>query len=88
MLILYLMDYTELKIRKVVAVSPGTYSRLFVYVEEDGMAPTGLYKRSEESIAESKACFGYDAEEYGLLDDGRLVTRAEYDDRRRGTYRQ
>lgn len=76
----YLMDYTELKIRKVAAVNPGIYSRLFVYVEAIGMTPTGLYKRSDESTAAVKSCLGYDVEEYGLLVDGRCVTRAEYDD--------
>ena len=76
----FLMDVYELKIRRVAAVNTGAYSRCFVYVEIESMPPTGLYKDPEKSAARAGARQGYSSEEYGLVDGGQLVTRAEHDD--------
>lgn len=77
---LFLMNETELRIRRIAAVRRGSYYQSFVYVETEATEPTGLYNASDKSISESIAHFGYCDEEYGLLPDGHMVSRAEYDD--------
>jgi len=80
---LYLMDGYELQIRKIAAVNPGPYDRSFVYVETDTMPPTGLYKHTDNRIAEvarGEGEWGYYWEEYGIVDGVHFVSRAEVDD--------
>jgi predicted nucleotidyltransferase len=80
---LYLMDVTELRIRRIAAIHPGPYFCQFIYVEVDAMRPTGLYEHTEEYIAREKsgdAVWGYFWEEYGLVDGVHLVDRAQHDD--------
>ncbi len=79
----YLMNIDELKIRRIAAVNPGPYNRNFVYVEVDAMPPTGLYEQTASRIAEverGEGSFSYFWEEYGIVDDGHLITRAQHDD--------
>lgn len=78
-----LMDIDELKIRMIAAANYGNYKRQFVYVEVDGMLPTGLYKSTAASIAEVESGtsdFPFSWEEYGIVDGKYLVTRAQLDD--------
>ena len=77
---LFLMNIEELKITRVAAVPGKTYYQNFVYVECGPLEPTGLYKNSKEAAAEATVKGGFFAEEYGLLDTGGMITRAEYDD--------
>lgn len=76
----YLMDVDELKIRRIAAVAPGAYYQSFVYVEMDAMPPSGVYPNVEKAVARMLASSGYAEEEFGVLEDGRMVTRAEHDD--------
>ncbi|MDX0009028.1 hypothetical protein GOB13_15220 [Sinorhizobium meliloti] len=77
---LCLMNYEELRVRRIAAMPGPSYKWNFVYVEAAAMEPTGLYNQSSESIEEEVSRMGYAVEEYGLLDDGTLLTRPEYDD--------
>jgi predicted nucleotidyltransferase len=77
---LFLMNVEELKVRRIAAVNLGSYYQCFVYVETDPMPATRLYAKSDEEKAEELDLNGYCHEEYGLLNDGRMVKRAEYDD--------
>jgi hypothetical protein len=77
---LYLMNVDELKIRRIAAVAPGAYYQSFVYVETDPMPSSGLYPGVEDAIARMLARSGYGDEEFGVLEDGRMVTRAQHDD--------
>ena len=74
----FLMDCYELRIRKIAAVHPGSYNRVFVYVETEPMATCGLYKG--QNIAAGVDRHGYYDEEFGLVDGKIMVTRGEYDD--------
>ncbi|MBV7539081.1 hypothetical protein KW842_25255 [Duganella sp. sic0402] len=79
----YVMNVDELNIRKIAAVQSDPYYRSFVYVEVASMKPTGLYQSSPDQVSASKKAeevFGYNWEEYGLVDGVHMVTRAEYDD--------
>ena len=79
----FLMDVYELNIRRIAAVNNSRYDREFVYVELNAMEPTGLYSTTADRIAEVKSGTGdwsYYWEEYGLVDPGHQITRAEYDD--------
>ncbi|MCR9196067.1 MAG: hypothetical protein NXH88_15115, partial [Hyphomonas sp.] len=58
---------------------PSSY-RKWVYVEDAGYPPVGLYEQTRESIERMKRSFGYAYEEYGLVDGSLPITRAEYDD--------
>jgi predicted nucleotidyltransferase len=80
---LYMMDVCELCIRRIAAVQSGQYYRHFVYVEVEAMAPIGLYSLTERRIVEERSgegIFGYYWEEYGLVDDTHVISRAQYDD--------
>jgi hypothetical protein len=71
-----LMDYQELRIRRIAAVNSGAYYQSFVYVEVEPENPTGLYNIDINSDIEY---WGYSREEYGLF-EGKPISRAEYDD--------
>ena len=74
----YLMDEHELNITRIAAVNlNNAYFRKWLYVETAALEPTGLYPvRTGEAVE----AFGYDCEEFGLVDGTLPVTRADYDD--------
>jgi TIR domain len=76
----FLMDHYELKIRRVAAVNAGEYYQSLVYVEAEKDVPTGLYDCDGGSNSRTLQIFGYNYEEYGLVDGVLPVTRAEFDD--------
>ncbi len=77
----FLMDYQELNIHRIAAVNRiNIYYRKFIYVETFADSPTGLYKTRNEDITQLAEQDGYCCEEYGFVDDSRLITRAELDD--------
>ncbi len=77
---LFLMDSDELLVSRIAAVHGSTYRRHFVYVRCEAMEPTGLYRASSSDRAAAIEQFGFDYEEFGLVSDGSLVKRSEYDD--------
>lgn len=77
----YLMDINELNIGRVCAVNQGIYYRCWIYVETLPDVASGAYPPpDDERRREIMAWQGYIDEEFGLVDDGSCVTRAEYDD--------
>lgn len=74
-----LMNHDELKIEKVIPCYSMSYKRHFVYVRCFPMEPTGLYSVSDEP-SEYYKHHGYDYEEYGITENGHLLTRAQHDD--------
>ncbi|WP_310475744.1 hypothetical protein [Sandarakinorhabdus sp.] len=76
----FLIGHHELKVSRLALCESPLYYRNFVYVECEGLAPTGIddssAERLKEAIKEGRSTY----EEYGLTDDGMLVTREEYDD--------
>jgi hypothetical protein len=76
----FLMGIDELNIRRIAVVNPDLYYRKFIYVETAADEPTGLYPAGADDVAGWIREFGYANEEYGLVDEKLLVTRAEYDD--------
>ena len=77
---LYLMGVVELDIRRIAAAPGRAYWQHFVYVETGGLPPSGAYKPNPEGSKSTFDTFGYDYEEYGLVDGQHVVTRGEYDD--------
>lgn len=76
----YLMDVTELDVRRIAAAPGRAYWQSFVYVEAAGLPPSGAYVPNAEGSKNTIDNFGYDYEEYGLVDGKHVVTRGEYDD--------
>jgi hypothetical protein len=76
----FLMDGTELDIKRIAAVPGRSYWQSFVYVEAAALPPSGAYKPNPESSKQSIEIFGYDYEEYALVDGKHVVKRGEYDD--------
>ncbi|WP_426027241.1 caspase family protein [Brevundimonas sp. TWP2-3-4b2] len=76
----FLMDATELDIRRIAAAPGRGYWQSFVYVETAGLPPSGAYKPNPDRARRSVEDFGYDYEEYGLVDGEHVVTRGELDD--------
>lgn len=76
----FLIGNHELKVSRVALCESPLYYRNFVYVECEGLTPTGIEARAserlKEAIEEGRSIY----EEYGITDDGLLVTREEYDD--------
>lgn len=68
-----------MEIERIGVYHSSLYYKDFVYVEAKADNPTGLYKRTEESIQQSVSSLGYAWEEYAEF-DGHLVSREEYDD--------
>ena len=62
----YLMDITELDIRRIAAVPGGSYWRSFVYVETAALPPSGAYKPNPEGSKQTIETIGYDYEEYAI----------------------
>jgi hypothetical protein len=62
-----LMNFDQLKIRRIAAYHGGSYYKDFVYVEVEGEKQTGLYNLKEEDIQKNIDKFGYCWEEYGLI---------------------
>lgn len=75
-----LLDCYELKIDKIAAVNAGSYYQCFIYLQAKAMEPIGLYEHDKESIESAVDQIGYSTEEYAIMNNTHLVTRAEYDD--------
>ena len=74
----FLMDGQELNISRIAAANMrDAYYRKWLYVETAASDPTGLYPDRKGKAVET---FGYDWEEFGLVDGTLPVTRAEFDD--------
>ncbi|MDN4632079.1 hypothetical protein QCD71_11175 [Sphingomonas sp. PsM26] len=76
----FLIGNHELKVSRVALCESPLYYRNFVYVECEGLTPTGIDARSSERLKEATEEGTSISEEYGLTDDGLLVTREEYED--------
>jgi hypothetical protein len=74
----FLMNIDELNIRRICAVHEEIHYRCWIYVQTQPDQSTGVYPRIREELWPEKPV--YISEEYGLVDDGSYVTRAEYDD--------
>lgn len=75
-----LMNWDELKIRRIAAVPNVDYRRCWVYVETDGMPATGLYEPLDAQETQDRIdMFGYAWEEYAIF-RGHMIRREEYDD--------
>jgi hypothetical protein len=76
----YLMDVTELDIRRIAAVPGRGYWQSFVYIEAAALPPSGVYASNPLGSKRTIETCGYDYEEYALVDGQHVVTRGEYDD--------
>ena len=76
----FLMDVTELDITRIAAVPGRSYWQSFVYVETAALPQSGAYKPNPEGTKQTIETFGYDYEEYALVDGRHVVKRGEYDD--------
>lgn len=73
----------EMKIRRIAAVSPGSYKYSFVMLDVSPLPPIGIYEQTEGRIAEvarGEGPFPYYWEEFGLVDGKHVITRGELDD--------
>lgn len=77
---LVLLNWEELRVRRIAACPSPSYRRVFVYLEADGMEPTGLYPIVEEVTQRMLREVGYDNEEYAIYNGHHLLRREEYDD--------
>ena len=80
---IYLLNDDEMRIARVAAVNPGSYKYNFVYVLVDPLEPVGIYDTTAQRIAEVESgdsVFPYYWEEYGVVDETHLISRAELDD--------
>lgn len=75
-----LINFDEYKVSRLAAIYSTSYRRLWVYVETESMAPTGLYPKTPQNLEAARAKSGTYAEEYAIFDGQHKVTRAEYDD--------
>jgi hypothetical protein len=76
----FMLARHELKVVRLALYQSEDYYRCFVYVECEPLAPIGLYDHTAESARRAAARGDTYAEEYGVTDDGMLITRDEYDD--------
>lgn len=74
-----LMNEQELKVRRIAAYNSNAYYQAFLYVEVDGMPPSGAYQHSPESMKYWMDNHGYAVEEYGYL-NGRAFDLRFHDD--------
>lgn len=79
-LLTVLINWDEYKVSRIAAVYSTSYRRLWVYVETEPMAPTGLYPNTPRYLEEAKKEGRIYAEEYAIFNDQYKITRAEYDD--------
>lgn len=77
---LILLNWEELRVRRIAACPNQVYQRVFVYLEAEGMPPTGLYPDDGERTRRLHDLQGYSTEEYAIFDEHHLLTRDEYDD--------
>ncbi|MGJ1322498.1 hypothetical protein ACR780_07420 [Sphingobacterium faecium] len=79
-----LMNFEQLKIKRIAAYQGASYYKDFVYVELEGENQTGLYNHSKEDIQRHIDSFGYSWEEYGLIKNlfgwTTPIRREDYDD--------
>ncbi len=79
-----LMNFDQLKIKRIAAYQSASYYKDFVYVEVEGEKQTGLYDLDEEDIKRQIDSFGYSWEEYGLIKNKIgwtiPIRREDYDD--------
>ena len=76
----FLVGWTEMNISRIAVVHNASAYRKWIYIEDAGYPPVGVYEHTNDSIEEMKRVFGYAYEEYGLVDGSLPITRAEYDD--------
>lgn len=74
-----LLGEQELKVRRIAAFNSNAYYQAFLYVEVDGMPPSGAYEHSSESMQYWMENHGYALEEYGYL-NGRAFDLGFHDD--------
>lgn len=79
-----LLNFDQLKIKRIAACQGDLYYKDFVYVEVEGEKQTGLYDHTQEELQRHIDTFGYSWEEYGLIKN-RLgwttpIRREDYDD--------
>lgn len=79
-----LINFDQLKIKRIAACKGDSYFKDFVYVEVEGEGQTGLYNHSVEDIQRHIDTFGYSWEEYGLIKNRfgwtTPIRREDYDD--------
>lgn len=79
-----LLNFDQLKIKRIGAYHGDSYFRDFVYVETYGEQQIGLYKRTKEDIKQSVDSFGFCWEEYALIKYlyfwKKPIRREDYDD--------
>lgn len=76
----FLIDRDEMKVSRLALYQSESYYRSFVYVECEALAPIGVNERAAEGAKRALDEGRTYCEEYGITDDGTLVTREEYDD--------
>jgi predicted nucleotidyltransferase len=76
----FLFDHYEVKVSRLALSESDSYYRCFVYVEGEPLAPIGINPHAAESAARARAEGRIYDEEYGVTDDGLILTREEYDD--------
>lgn len=76
----FLVGNTEMNISRIAVVHNPSAYRKWIYIEDAGYPPVGLYEHTRDNVEEMKRVFGYAYEEYGLVDGSLPITRAEYDD--------
>lgn len=79
-----LMNFDQLKIKRIAACQGDFYYKDFVYVEVEGEEQTGLYNHTKDDIQRHIDNIGFSCEEYGLIKN-RLgwttpIRREDYDD--------
>ncbi len=79
-----LLNFDQLKIKRIAAYHGDAYYKDFVYVETEREKQTGLYNLKDEDIQRHIETFGYSWEEYGLIKNWlgwkTLIRREDYDD--------
>ena len=75
----WLLNGDEVQIRRIAAAENRAYWSCFVYVEVDGVVPSGAYNCSEESSQQMLRLRGYCSEEVCLF-RGRYLKRTFFDD--------
>jgi len=79
-----LLNFDQLKIKRIAAFQGNSYYKDFVYVEVEGEKQTGLYNHTQEDIQRHIDNFGYSWEEYGVIKNklgwSTPIRREDYDD--------